>query len=91
MVRNQGKKQKKRKTNEEILMLSNLLMINIRVVGSPPATFFLYSSGLWRFMAAASPFNGSMGLGYVSSCGRKLSKMLDRSGNGTEQVISYNY
>lgn len=24
-----------------------------------PRTFFLYSSGLWRYKAAASPFNGS--------------------------------
>ncbi len=44
-----------------------------------PATFFLYSSGLWRYMAAASPFSGSIGFGYVSSCGRKDSKMFDRS------------
>merc|ERR1719500_1934695 len=43
------------------------------------ATFFLYSSGLWRYIAAASPFNGSVGFGYVRSCGRKDSNMLERS------------
>jgi len=30
-------------------------------------------------MAAASPFNGSIGFGYVRSCGRKDSKILDKS------------
>lgn len=34
---------------------------------------------LWRYMAAASPFKGSVGLGYVRSWGRKDSKMLERS------------
>ena len=30
-------------------------------------------------MAAASPFSGSMGLGYVNSWGKNDSKILDRS------------
>lgn len=30
-------------------------------------------------MAAASPFKGSIGLGYVNNCGRKDSNMLDKS------------
>ena len=49
------------------------------VVCALPETFFLYSSGLCRYIAAASPFRGSIGFGYVSSCGRKDSKMLDKS------------
>jgi len=44
-----------------------------------PATFFLYSSGLWRYIAAASPFRGSIGLGYVNNWGRKDSKIFDKS------------
>lgn len=39
-------------------------------------------------MAAASPFNGSTGLGYVNNCGRKDSKIFDKSVN--ENRISYN-
>lgn len=59
----------------------------------PPETFFLYSSGLWRYMAAASPFKGSIGLGYVRSCGRKLSNILERSEkqeiiNSRQNIIS---
>lgn len=30
-------------------------------------------------MAAASPFSGSIGFGYVRSCGKKDSKMFDKS------------
>jgi hypothetical protein len=30
-------------------------------------------------MAAASPLRGSIGLGYVSNCGRKDSKIFDKS------------
>lgn len=41
--------------------------------------FCLYSSGRCRYMAAASPFRGSIGLGYASSCGKNDSKMLVRS------------
>lgn len=44
-----------------------------------PETFRLYSSGLWRYIAAASPFRGSIGFGYVKSCGRNDSKIFDRS------------
>lgn len=44
-----------------------------------PLIFCLYCSGRWRYMAAASPFRGSMGLGYASSWGRNVSKMLVRS------------
>lgn len=44
-----------------------------------PATFFLYSSGLCRYMAAASPFKGSIGLGYVNNWGRKDSNIFDKS------------
>lgn len=41
-----------------------------------PLTFASYSLG-WRISsAAASPFNGSLGLGYRKSCGKKTSKML---------------
>lgn len=49
-----------------------------RKIGSP-ATFFLYSSGLCRYMAAASPFKGSIGLGYVNNWGRKDSNIFDKS------------
>ena len=34
---------------------------------------------LCRYMAAASPLRGSVGLGYVNSCGKNDSKMLERS------------
>lgn len=44
-----------------------------------PDTFFLYSSGLCRYMAAASPFRGSTGLGYVKSCGKNDSNIFDKS------------
>lgn len=44
-----------------------------------PRHFFLNSSGLCRYSAAASPFNGSVGLGYVSNCGKNDSKMFARS------------
>lgn len=44
-----------------------------------PDTFFLYSSGLCKYIAAASPLSGSMGFGYVSNCGRNDSKIFDRS------------
>lgn len=44
-----------------------------------PRHFFLNSSGLCRYSAAASPFSGSVGLGYVSSCGKNDSKMFARS------------
>lgn len=41
-----------------------------------PFTLMSYSFG-WRInSAAASPFRGSLGFGYLNNCGRKTSKML---------------
>lgn len=56
-----------------------------------PATFFLYSSGLWRYMAAASPLRGSIGLGYVNNWGKKDSKIFDKSKNKNSQLIKKKY
>ena len=44
-----------------------------------PFILSLYCSGLWRYSAAASPFNGSTGLGYASNWGRNDSKIFDKS------------
>ena len=46
------------------------------VYGYAPLTFASYSCGCLMSIAAASPFSGSWGFGYVRSCGRKTSKML---------------
>lgn len=53
----------------------NWLNLNVYI----PETFRLYSSGLCKYMAAASPFSGSIGLGYVNNCGRNDSKIFERS------------
>jgi len=39
----------------------------------------LYSSGLCKYIAAASPLRGSIGFGYVNNWGRNDSKILERS------------
>ena len=39
----------------------------------------LYASGSRISKAAASPFSGSVGLGYLSRCGRNCSKMFTKS------------
>jgi hypothetical protein len=38
-------------------------------------------------MAAASPFSGSIGFGYVRSCGKKDSKILDKSADEKRQCL----
>jgi len=42
---------------------------------------------LWRYIAAASPFRGSIGLGYVNNWGRKDSKIFDKSETRNRSVI----
>lgn len=46
---------------------------------APPLTLALYASGSRINRAAASPFKGSVGLGYNRSCGRNVSNTLSRS------------
>ena len=50
-----------------------------RALQGAPLTFFLYVSGSLISSAAASPFSGSVGLGYSSSWGRNTSKTFTRS------------
>ena len=49
-----------------------------------PLTLFVYASGSRISRAAASPFRGSVGLGYSRSCGRKVSKMFNKSAQTVE-------
>ena len=49
-----------------------------------PLTLISYPFGSRIISAAASPFSGSVGLGYRRSCGRKTSKMLIMSYMGDQ-------
>lgn len=51
-----------------------------------PLILDLYWSGARSMSAAASPFNGSVGLGYSRSCGKKTSNTFTKS--ATSIVIS---
>ena len=53
-----------------------------------PLTLALYASGSLINKAAASPFSGSVGLGYRSSCGRKVSNTLSRSAQEYITLVS---
>jgi hypothetical protein len=48
----------------------------------------LYSSGLCKYIAAASPLRGSIGFGYVNNWGRNDSKMLERSKRENRKLIT---
>ena len=68
-------------------VLSNFLLVLFR-----SAEFFFSTAScrkyqmthLWRYIAAASPLRGSVGLGYVRSWGRKDSNILERSYNAVQ-------
>lgn len=57
--------------------------------GLIPFTLWSYVARSRIIRAAASPFNGSDGLGYRRSCGRNTSKTLTRSGNKFNKENKY--
>ena len=51
-----------------------------------PLTLALYACGSRISSAAASPFSGSVGLGYSNSWGRNVSKTFSRSAGQSTQI-----